>query len=165
MRTVGPEGIRSYLQFLSRSVDIGREGDIHTAHSERQCERAETWRLMTMEMWGSMGAMGALSSVVRGWWTPSSCSASLQVIHMSLYYDHDQDITVWNLLSALAGLTFFLQQQVVMFINGGRRFGPSEDEPLETYFNQISNLLDVNDVLEVGTWNDVIYFKPTTMHL
>ena len=24
MITVGPEGIRSYLQFLSRSVDIGR---------------------------------------------------------------------------------------------------------------------------------------------
>ena len=59
-------------------------------------------------------------------------------------------------ISALAGLTFFLQQQVVMFINGGRRFGPSEDENLETYFNQISNILDVNDVFEVGTWDNPI---------
>ena len=55
-----------------------------------------------------------------------------------------------HFISALGGLTFFLQQQVVMFIMGGRRFGTSEDENLETYFNQISNSLDVNDVFEVG---------------
>ena len=54
-----------------------------------------------------------------------------------------------NFISALAGLTFFLQQQVVMFINGGRRFRSSEDESMETYYKQISNLLDYNDILEV----------------
>ena len=54
-----------------------------------------------------------------------------------------------NFISALAGLTFFLQQQVVMFINGGRRFRASEDESMETYFKQISNILDVNDMFEV----------------
>ena len=54
-----------------------------------------------------------------------------------------------NFISALAGLTFFLQQQVVMFINGGRSFRASEDDSMETYFQQISNLLDVNDVFEV----------------
>ena len=56
-----------------------------------------------------------------------------------------------NFISALAGLTFFLQQQVVMFINGGRSFRASEDDSMETYFKHITNLLDVNDVFEVGT--------------
>ena len=54
------------------------------------------------------------------------------------------------LISALAGLTFFLQQQVVMFIMGGRKFGAAEDDSMETYFKQISNLLDFNDMFEVG---------------
>ena len=56
-----------------------------------------------------------------------------------------------NFISALAGLTFFLQQQVVMFINGRRSFRASEDDSLETYFKQITDLFDVNDVFEVGT--------------
>ena len=55
-----------------------------------------------------------------------------------------------NFISALAGLTFFLQQQVVMFINGGRRFRASKDDSAETYLEQIFNLLYFNDMFEVG---------------
>ena len=54
------------------------------------------------------------------------------------------------IFSALAGLTFFLQQQVVMFIPGRRSFGSSKDDgTLETYLNQISNFIEVNDLFEV----------------
>merc|ERR1719195_37863 len=58
------------------------------------------------------------------------------------------DPLLLGIIAALAGLTFFLQQQVVMSIAGRRSLRTSDDDSFETYFNQISNFLDVNDIFE-----------------